>query len=123
MLKPPVNLNLFTIQFPITALSSISHRISGVILFFLTFPFISLVLVAIQSQDGFDYASILMSHFVMKSALTLYVAAIVYHFFSGLRHLTMDFGYWETLKASRYSAMGVYILFLAVTIIFSLLIW
>ena len=110
MSKPPVNLNLFTIQFPITALSSISHRISGVILFFLTFPFVSLVLVAIQSQEGFDYASALMSYFIMKSALTLYVAAIVYHFFSGLRHLAMDFGYWETLKASRYSAMIVYLL-------------
>ena len=61
MSKPPVNLNLFTIQFPITALSSISHRISGVILFFLTFPFVSLVLVAIQSQEGFDYASALIS--------------------------------------------------------------
>ena len=115
--------NLFTIQFPITALSSISHRISGVILFFLTFPFISLVLVAIQSQEGFDYASALMAHFMMKSALTLYVAAIVYHFFSGLRHLAMDFGYWETLKASRYSAMIVYLLFLVMTVIFSILIW
>ena len=83
MSKPPINLNLFTIQFPITALSSISHRISGVILFFLTFPFISLVLVAIQSQEGFEYASSLMTYFVMKSALTLYVAAIIYHFFSG----------------------------------------
>ena len=31
MSKPPVNLNLFTIQFPITALSSISHRISDLI--------------------------------------------------------------------------------------------
>jgi succinate dehydrogenase / fumarate reductase cytochrome b subunit len=89
----------------------------------LTFPFISLVLVAIQSQEGFDYASALMAHFIMKSALTLYVAAIVYHFFSGLRHLAMDFGYWETLKASRYSAMIVYLLFLVMTVIFSFLIW
>ena len=109
MSKPPVNLNLFTIQFPITALSSISHRISGVILFFLTFPFVSLVLVAIQSQGGFDYASALMAHFIMKSALTLYVAAIVYHFFSGLRHLAMDFGYWETLRAGRMSALATFI--------------
>ena len=111
MSKPPVNLNLFTIQFPITALSSISHRISGVILFFLTFPFVSLVLVAIQSQDGFDYASALMAHFIMKSALTLYVAAIVYHFFSGLRNLASVFGYWNNIKAYRYNAIIFYILF------------
>jgi hypothetical protein len=37
--------------------------------------------------------------------------------------LAMDFGYWETLKASRYSAMIVYLLFLVMTVIFSFLIW
>ncbi len=36
--------------------------------------------------------------------------AIFYHFVSGLRHLVMDFGYWETLRDARMSALATFIL-------------
>ena len=123
MSKPPVNLNLLTIQFPITAISSISHRISGVIIFFFNFPILSFLLLSVSSEEGFNLAAKLASFVLVKIALTVYLAAFIYHFLSGIRHLVMDFGYWETLKGSKNSAYGVFILFFTISSISSFLIW
>ena len=49
----PVNLDLFSIRFPITAIASILHRISGVVLFFGTFVFMYLLDKSLVDEAGF----------------------------------------------------------------------
>tara|TARA_B100001029_G_scaffold44322_1_gene34833 strand:- start:10156 stop:10353 length:198 start_codon:yes stop_codon:yes gene_type:complete len=63
------------------------------------------------------------SYLISKIILSLFIAGITYHFISGIRHLVMDFGYWETLKAGRNSAIGTFILSLLMSLIFIIQIW
>ncbi len=102
--KRPVNLDLTTIQFPVPAIASILHRISGVILFFC----IPLLLWALQSSldslDSFNalYACVMSG--VGKFVLWAILTALLYHLLAGIRHLLMDTGIGETLKSGRLGA-------------------
>lgn len=105
-----VNLNLFTISFPITAVVSIFHRVSGVILF-LSLPwFLSLLLDALYYPDLLTTYNFTLAWFVLSN--------FGYHLFAGMRHLIMDAGFMEEFHQACVSAYLV--LFLA--IIFSIVI-
>jgi succinate dehydrogenase / fumarate reductase cytochrome b subunit len=56
MSKPPIYLNLLKIQLPIAGISSITHRVSAVGIFVLLFPFLSLLVLAVSSEPGFEIA-------------------------------------------------------------------
>ena len=123
MSKSPLFLNLLKIRLPITAKASITHRISAVGVFFLIFPFMSALLIATSSPEGFHFIENLGSLFLIKILLNLFVAGLTYHYIAGIRHLIMDFGYWETLKAGSISAYGVFIFSGILIIYFSTFIW
>ena len=57
------------------------------------------------------------------SFFNLLVAGLIYHFVSGIRHLVMDLGYWETLMAGRNSAIGTFVLSFIIFILVTLKIW
>ena len=123
MSKPPLFLNLFKIRLPITAKASITHRISAVGVFFLIFPFMGAVLIATSSPDGFSYMQDLRNSFFVKTLLNLFIAGLTFHYIAGLRHLVMDFGFWETFKAGSLSAYGTFFISGILIIYFSTLIW
>ena len=123
MSKSPLFLNLLKIRLPITAKASITHRISAVGVFFLIFPFMGALLIATSSPEGFLFIENLGSLFLIKILLNLFVAGLTYHYIAGIRHLIMDFGYWETLKAGSISAYGVFIISGILIIYFSTFIW
>lgn len=110
--KKPVNLNLTSIRFPITAIVSILHRLSGLLLFF----FIPLVLWLLNSslvnEASFIQLSDGFTHPFAKFILWALWSAIIYHMMAGFRHLLMDVGIGETRKTSIFSAY----LLMAVTI-------
>ena len=114
MSKPPIFLNLLKIQLPIAGVSSILHRISAVGIFVLLLPFSVVLVLASNSEEGFSTASYLLSFNSIKILLGLLLTGLTYHYISGIRHLVMDFGYWQTLYAGRVSAI--------LTIVFSALI-
>lgn len=98
----PKNLNLFTIHFPIPAIVSILHRISGVILFFL----IPLALWAldrslISGQDYDELHDFLTQPFI-KLILWGFISAFIYHFIAGIRHLFMDIHLGDELRSARF---------------------
>ena len=123
MSKSPLFLNLLKIRLPITAKASITHRISAVGVFFLIFPFMGGLLIATSSPEGFLFIENLGSLFLIKILLNLFVAGLTYHYIAGIRHLIMDLGYWETLKAGSISAYGVFISSGILIIFFSTFIW
>lgn len=113
----PKNLNLFTIRFPIPAIISILHRISGVILFLLI-PFMLWGLsLSLSSPQDFDDLHLFLSSPFMKLLIWGCLAAFIYHFIAGIRHLLMDVHVGEELKSGRLSAQ----LTLAVSIILIIL--
>ena len=102
--KRPVNLDIGTISLPVTAYTSILHRVSGVVLFFATGILLWMLDASLASQESFDsLKSILTSPFA-KLVLWGILAALVYHLIAGIRHLFMDFGIGETLEGGVLGA-------------------
>jgi len=113
----PVNLDLQTIRFPITAIASILHRVSGVITFVAIGILLWLLSVSLSSPEGFQYASELVGGFFVKFILWGILTALSYHIVGGIRHLIMDLGYFEELESGTQTAKISF----AVTVVLSLL--
>ncbi len=101
----PKNLNLFTIRFPIPAIASILHRISGFILFIII-PFLLWGLYqSLASERSFNDLQQTLTTPGMRFFLWCCLSAFLYHFVAGIRHLLMDVGIGEELKSGRFSAI------------------
>ena len=117
----PKNLNLFTIRFPIPAIISILHRISGVILF-LVVPFMLWGLsLSLSSPQDFDDLHLFLSSPWMKLFIWSCLSSFIYHFIAGIRHLLMDVHVGEELKSGRLSAKLT--LFISIILIILAGIW
>ena len=108
-MNSPRYLNLFKIALPIPGISSIMHRISAVAIFVLSLPMMWVLVFSLSSEANYQIIISLFENFFLKSLFSLFITAIFYHFVSGLRHLVMDFGYWETLRAGRISALATFV--------------
>ena len=116
----PVYINLLKIQLPLSALLSITHRVSGMLIFFLVLPVSAYILnLLLESSDSFllfmdSYnASIFIRTFVLFNILVF-----EYHVIAGIRHLLMDFHLiGETLSSSNTSAMAALILFFVISLL------
>ena len=103
----PINVNpsdLMAFAWPLAALTSITHRISGVILFVgVAFGLYALEM-SLASEEGFEALK-----GMMKSPIGMFItwgllSALAYHFVAGIKHLVMDFGVGETLEGSKFAA-------------------
>lgn len=100
----PIFLDLTRIRQPITALISIAHRISGIVLF-LSLPFaIYLLDLSLNSQRGFDRVQAFFSHGLVKLLLILILWALAHHLFAGLRFLLIDVGIGVEREEARRTA-------------------
>ncbi len=101
----PKNLNLFTIRFPLPAIVSILHRISGVFLFLLI-PFMLWGLsYSLASESDFQFLQDKLSSPWLKITIFLFAASFLYHFTAGIRHLLMDVNIGVELKSGRLTAV------------------
>ena len=121
--KRPVNLNLFTIRFPIPAIVSILHRISGVILFLLI-PFLLWGLnLSLSSQQDFDDIHAYLTTPLAKFIVWGLLSAFTYHFVAGIRHVLMDMGIGEGLKSGKLTAQLTLIISLVLIILIGVWLW
>ncbi len=92
---------------PVTAIVSILHRITGIILFVgLAFLFYAFDL-SLESQEGFDtVVNAFQTNFLVKFVIWGVVSALLYHFVAGVKHLFMDMGYFEELESGRKAAIA-----------------
>jgi succinate dehydrogenase / fumarate reductase cytochrome b subunit len=123
MSKPPIFLNLLKIQLPIAGVSSILHRISAVGIFVLLLPFSIVLVLASNSEEGFSTVSYFLSLNSIKILLVLLLTGLTYNFISGIRHLVMDFGYWQTLNAGKISAILTIVLSGLISLILLVVVW
>ena len=94
----PINLDLKTIKFPLPAIASILHRVSGVIIFF-SIPVLLWVLsYSLKSESSFEALKACLDGFFVTMVLWAICAALFYHFVAGVRHLLMDLGVGESLE-------------------------
>ena len=110
MQERPVYLDLTKIRLPMSAFSSITHRLSGIYVFFVT---LSLLLYIISestsSKSNFDQLLSSLNTFNIFS-IFFYISISIfwYHILTGIRHLIMDFFHvGESLQGANYSAIFV----------------
>jgi succinate dehydrogenase / fumarate reductase cytochrome b subunit len=97
----PVNLDLRTIKLPITAITSILHRISGIIIFVgLVFMLYALSM-SLASEEGFADVKATLTSPLAKLIAWGILSALLYHLVAGIRHLIMDAGVGETLEGGK----------------------
>ncbi|MGB5260188.1 MAG: succinate dehydrogenase, cytochrome b556 subunit [Gammaproteobacteria bacterium] len=100
----PVYLNLFRIRFPVGAVTSIAHRISGVLLF-LSFPFLVYLLdLSLRGPDGFAAAVDWLANGFVRLGSVLIAWSLCHHLFSGIRFLLIDIEQGVTRPRARASA-------------------
>jgi succinate dehydrogenase / fumarate reductase, cytochrome b subunit len=109
----PVNLDLTKFSFPIMAITSITHRITGVLLFVAIAYLLWLLDGALASADGFTAVSETLTETAPRLVLLGVIAMLWFHILAGLKHLVMDFHHWDTLEAGRRASQGVIVLTLA----------
>lgn len=103
----PINVgigDLASFKWPITALSSITHRVAGVVLFIgVAFMLYALDL-SLSSEEGFISLKEMMVSPVGKIITWGLLSALGYHFVAGIKHLLMDMGVGETLEGAQFAA-------------------
>ncbi len=120
----PVNLDLTTIRFPVTAIASILHRVSGVITFVAVGILLWLLGLSLSSPEGFLQASAIMDSFFVKFIMWGILTALAYHIAGGIRHMLADFGYLaETLQVGTRSAQITFGITVVLSILAGVLVW
>ena len=94
----PVNLDLTTVKFPLPAITSILHRISGVALFFGIGVVLYLLQLSLESEAGFERVTELFRATPVKLVVWLILTGLLYHLIAGIKHLLMD---WGSVKAEK----------------------
>lgn len=120
----PVNLDLPKMKFPITAITSILHRVTGVLLF-LSLPFLLLLLQhSISGEANFFSLLQFLSYPVMRFLIWLVMTVAGYHVIAGIRHLLMDVGVIPvSLCAGIASSWAVIVLSLALAVLAGVWVW
>jgi succinate dehydrogenase / fumarate reductase, cytochrome b subunit len=121
--KRPVYLDVTKYKFPNTAIVSILHRVSGVVLF-LYIPFLIWALdMSLSSGEKFQQLVYSFDSPVVKGFLWILLAALIFHFVAGIRHLLMDMGIGETHKGGRMGATLVFIISILLILAAGLWLW
>lgn len=103
----PVFFNPTQIQMPVGAITSIAHRVTGVVLA-LGLPFFLYVLhLSLDSAQSYERLTRIAGNGLFKVALVAFIWALSHHLLAGVRHLLMDIGIGSHLAEARRSAWGV----------------
>ena len=115
----PVYIDLTKIKLPMSAFSSITHRLSGMYIFFITIPVTLFIFNrSTASEKSFNLLVESINNISFFSVLTIFsFLVLLYHILTGIRHLIMDFFHiGESLSGSYYSSIFVLILWLLISV-------
>lgn len=118
----PKNLNLFTIRFPLPAIVSLFHRISGFALFLLI-PLALWALDVSLTNQGFEAIQESLTTPLLKVVMWLVLMPFCYHFIAGIRHLLTDIHIGDSLKGGRIGARITVILSFLLVILAGVWLW
>lgn len=119
----PVNMDLTSLKFPITAIVSILHRLSGIGIFLLLPLALYLLSMSLHSHSSYDDMQTMLALRSMKFGLWLFLSSLAYHVIAGIRHIILDMGFGEEIHAAKLSAKIVLITAILSIIILGVWIW
>ena len=117
----PVNLSLF--PQPLAALVSISHRITGVVLFVgVAFGLYALE-IGLSSPQGFAEAQALVKEPLPTIIFLGLIFVLVFHIVAGIKHLLLDMHIGDSLKAAQTNAVVIIVVSLVATLGLGVALW
>jgi len=119
----PVNLDLTAFKFPVTAISSIIHRVTGVILFVAVALLLYAFDQSLSSPAGFAALQDCLANPLVKFITWGTVSALLYHLVAGIRHMLMDLGLGETLEGGILGAKVVLAVSVVLIVLAGIAIW
>ena len=121
--RNPKNLNLFTIRFPVPAMVSILHRVSGVVLFVLM-PLLTISLYwSLKNENIFNWVILLFDTTLFKLIKCLMLWGIIHHLIAGARHLLLDLHFGVDLIIARMTSKIVLVVSFLLTFIAGIWLW
>lgn len=116
----PISPHVMIYSFPIVAVLSILHRVSGIFLLMLAFFIPIILLLAIRHPATYDsiYFAIKLSTLRFLVAVPLLV--LVFHICSGIRHLFLDIGFGFDVAFAYQIAWSTIIASIVITLLLSL---
>lgn len=115
-MQRPVFFNLTQIRMPVGALTSIVHRITGVVLAAGIPLFIRVLELSLQSPQSYARVAMLFDRAACKLAALVFAWALAHHLMAGVRHLLSDVDIGSRLPVARRSAWVVNLGALAVAL-------
>jgi succinate dehydrogenase / fumarate reductase, cytochrome b subunit len=120
--KRPVFLDLTRIHLPVTAVLSIGHRITGVLLILLIPLLVFLFDRSLAGEQGYDFVVGLLQGDAFRALLLLGIWLFAHHFLAGIRYLLIDLDIGVDVRSARISAWivlagGVFTLFVAALVL------
>lgn len=103
----PIFLNLLQIKFPVTAIVSILHRVSGVVIF-LAIPLVYIWLyMSICSESSYASLAVMSGQWFIKILYLLIIIAVLFHALAGIRHMYYDFSSDHGLAGAKKTAWSI----------------
>ncbi len=100
----PKNLDITTFKYPLPAITSLLHRVSGAFIFVGVALMLYLLELSLQSEAGFALVQELLGNVAVKLLAWLVLSGLLYHLIAGIKHLLMDIGYGESLEGGFLGA-------------------
>ena len=117
LVQRPLSPHLQVYKWPVSMALSIGHRISGVGLAIGTLLMTWWLVAAALSDGAFAAVQGVLSSVIGVIALMAWTAALIFHLFSGIRHLMWDIGVGFDDRSYRTSGWTVVVAVVAVTLI------
>jgi succinate dehydrogenase / fumarate reductase cytochrome b subunit len=122
--KRPLWYNLNLLNLPVPGVVSILHRISGLLLFVLTFALLYVLDRSLASPESFAGMRDTLSHPFVKLIQLGLLWAFLHHLLAGIRYLLLDIHVGLALPAARASSYAVLGAGLALTLaLAAVLLW
>lgn len=118
--QKPKFLNLFQISMPVTALVSILHRLSGLLLVLMLPVIVYAFHVSIQNKIQFEALLNYFNSTLFQIILIAIVWIVLHHIFAGIRYLLIDIELGVSLSVAKLSAWFANIAALIVTLLFAI---
>ncbi len=119
----PVYLSLTQFGWPIPAIASILHRVTGVILFVGIAFLLWMLDLALRSATGFMDAQSVMSQPLPKLVMLTVLALLTYHLVAGIKHMLLDFHIGDSFEAATASSIAVFIISAILTAALGVWLW
>ncbi len=119
--RRPKNLNLLSVKFPMSAILSIGHRASGILLFLSLPYFLYFLQLSLTNETGFLLAKAELQGPLVKLFCVFIIWGLAHHFFSGIRYFLLDFDIGIDKNSAKKSAILVMACGFLVFIFFSIL--